>query len=129
MYLEARSAFPLPPTNFLLYHFYNPTMNAKTTQCLNVSLRDIPNIEEPNLTKTHHEILAYLKKQKTPRLAKTISNQLGISYNSTRARLHELSKASLVYQPMKGLKIHDLDESGMIHVFPKIKKCGYMIRQ
>lgn len=104
-------------------------MNARQTQVLEEALSEIPNIEEPHLTQTHHEILAYLGQQNHPRLAKTISARLGIPYHSVRARLHELSKLGLVYQPKKGISMSDLDQSGIINNFPNQKKCGYLIKK
>lgn len=96
------------------------------TQSVTQVLQDIPQIEQPRLTKTQHSILVYLKKQKAPKLAKTISKELNLSYDSTRARLHELSKMNLVCQPFKKLSMKDITPSGKVKL---VTKCSYMIRE
>lgn len=108
-------------------------MNGKTRVILHKVLENIPDIEPPltprklHLTSTHYEILEFLKSQKHPKIAKTISARLGINYDTVRARLHELHSNGFVYQPLKGIKMEDLNKEGMINPILSGRKCGYLI--
>lgn len=101
-------------------------MTSHTKQVLNEALKDIPNIEPVTLTDVQKTILEFLKNQKTPRLTKTISEKLGLNYNSTRARLSELLSMGFVYQPNKGSTIADLNGNGLVNLGLNDKKCGYL---
>ena len=97
------------------------------TQGIQTIMKMIPDIEEPRITATQTMILNYLKDQRFPKLAKTISIVLNLNYDSTRARLHELSSMGLVCQPNRGLLIADLPLNGQSKVTITEKKCGYSI--
>lgn len=102
-------------------------MNHSTKENLTQVLLHIPQIES-HLTETHMMILDYLKTQRFPRLAKTISAYLQLDYSSTRARLSELKSMGYIIQPNKSiLHISDLNESGIVKFNRDAKKCGYSI--
>ena len=101
-------------------------MNGKLRLQVRETLKQFPNLE-PELTETQTQILEFLKTQRTPKLAKTISARLNIKYDTVRARLSELHNMGYVYQPNKGVTMDALPESGMVNQGLNVKKCGYLV--
>lgn len=98
-------------------------MTQQTTQVMD----HLPNIEEPKLTQTQERIYRLLKGRNEPLRPKTIAKLLDLSYDSVRARLHELKEMNLIYQPLKKMTIGELDISGTIN--SSNVKCSYTARK
>lgn len=99
---------------------------SKYRQVMRQILARIPNMEEPELTSNQKLILEYLSHKRKPQLAKDISKKLCMDYNTTRARLSELSNLGFIYQPMK--KDQFISENSFIAFHSASeKKCGYSI--
>lgn len=97
----------------------------QTRKNLNQVLLSLPQIEN-QLTETQSQILAYLKTKRIPTLPRTISKDLNLDYNSTRARLFELVSMGYVCQPNKAkLSMSQLDDTGKTKYDHSVKKCGY----
>jgi len=69
-----------------------------------------------------------LEEQRSPVLAKTISERMRIDYNTTRARLSELMSMGYVEQPNKiKPSIGSLSDKGTSSYTPGAPVCGYSI--
>ena len=99
-------------------------MNKSNRKGMNQVLKQFCQLE--HMTEAQYKILKFLRTQQTPTLPKTISERLGIGYNSTRARLSELANAGYVIQPNKQtIFIGSLPLDGKAKHLPGGKVCGY----
>lgn len=95
---------------------------------VNQVMAHIPQIEDPDLTENQTKILNFLKTQEKPVLAKTISKETDIDYNTARARLSELMHMGFVCQPNKIENfIGNVSENGKAKSVKGGLVCGYSI--
>lgn len=85
-------------------------MTRKGTQVLDF----LPQIEEPALNRTDEKVLACLKSRKDPLFPKGIANKLNINEHSVRGSLRKMKQLGLVYQPLKVIRMAELNTSGLI---------------
>lgn len=83
-----------------------------------------PQIEEPHLDRIEEKVLECLKKRKEPQLPLGIATKLNINENSVRRALFHLKQLNMVYQPIKKLRLQDLNSSGKID-YPLSQKNSY----
>lgn len=100
----------------------------KPNKTLNLVLANMRQLEEIELSTNQRNILSFLEEQRSPVLAKTISERMRIDYNTTRARLSELMSMGYVEQPNKHKpSIGSLNERGTSNYIPGAPVCGYSI--